>query len=144
MPTFRPPVRGSRVITAGSVMNGAASPGQQVCTGSRPRSTSSPRRTTSWQSALANGVRARVGDRLQLLEPAQLVDEPLRRLHLEHVGKLRRHVVEPLDPEGQAHAPLRAELVDEQRVLASLRMLEQERRAPPALTVRSTISVTSR
>ena len=29
------PVRGSRVITAGSVMNGAASPGQQVCTGRR-------------------------------------------------------------------------------------------------------------
>ncbi len=37
MPTLRPPVRGSFVITAGSVMNGAASPGQQVWIGSRSR-----------------------------------------------------------------------------------------------------------
>ena len=50
IPTLRWPVRGSRVITAGSVMNGPASPGQQVCTGSRPRSTSSPWRTISWQA----------------------------------------------------------------------------------------------
>ena len=34
MPTLRAPVRGSRVITAGSVTNGAGSPGQQRCTGS--------------------------------------------------------------------------------------------------------------
>ena len=47
MPTLRVPVRGSLVITAGSVMKGAASPGQQVCTGSAPRSTSSPVKTTS-------------------------------------------------------------------------------------------------
>ena len=47
MPTFLWPVRGSRVITAGSVMNGPASPGQHVCTGRRPRSTSSPVSTIS-------------------------------------------------------------------------------------------------
>ena len=52
MPTLRCPVFGSRVMTAGSVMNGAASPGQHVCTGSRPRSTSSPRSTTSWHAPL--------------------------------------------------------------------------------------------
>ncbi len=49
-PTFRCPLTGSRVITAGSVMNGAASSGQQVWTGSTPRSTSSPVSTTSWQA----------------------------------------------------------------------------------------------
>ena len=48
MPTFRPPVAGSRVITAGSVMNGAGSPGQQRWIGRTERSTSSPRSTISW------------------------------------------------------------------------------------------------
>ena len=38
-------------------------------------------------------------------------------------------LVEPLDAEGEAHAPLGAELVDEQRVLASRRPLEEQRRA---------------
>src|SRR5215203_498126 len=47
MPTLRVPVRGSCVITAGSVMNGAGSPGQQRWIGSRSRFTSSPVRTTS-------------------------------------------------------------------------------------------------
>src|SRR6478752_10124907 len=52
MPTLRPPERGSWVITAGSVMNGAGSPGQQRWIGRTPRSTSSPRRTISWQTPL--------------------------------------------------------------------------------------------
>src|SRR5215831_3825425 len=52
MPTFRVPSRGSFVITAGSVMNGAASPGQQVWIGRAPRSTSSPVNTTSWAGPL--------------------------------------------------------------------------------------------
>ena len=34
MPTFRPPVCGSLVMTAGRVMNGAGSPGQQRWIGS--------------------------------------------------------------------------------------------------------------
>ena len=42
MPTLRVPVFGSFVMTAGSVMNGAGSPGQQRWIGSRPRSTSAP------------------------------------------------------------------------------------------------------
>jgi len=50
-------------------------------------------------------------------------------LHLEHVLELLRHVVEALDAEREAHAPLRPELVDQQRVRGSLRVLEQERRA---------------
>ena len=116
------------MITAGRVMNGAASPGQHVWTGSTPRSTSSPRSTTSWQAPLRTVLGQRVGDRLELPEPAQLVDEALGRLHLEHVGELRADVVEPLDAEGEAHAPLGAELVDEQRVPAPVGPLEQQRR----------------
>ena len=52
MPTLRAPVFGSFVMTAGSVMNGAGSPGQQRWIGSRPRSTSAPSKKTSWQGAL--------------------------------------------------------------------------------------------
>ena len=62
-------------------------------------------------------LRQRVRDRLQLLEAAHLVDQALRRLHLEHVLELLRDVVEPLDAEGQAHPPLGAELVDQQRMV---------------------------
>ena len=41
---------------------------------------------------------------------------------------LRADVVEPLDAEREAHAPLGAELVDQQRVARALRVLEEERR----------------
>ncbi len=78
--------------------------------------------------AAGDRLRARVGDRLQLLEAAHLVHQPLRRLHLEHVLEPRGDVVEALDAEAQAHAPLRAELVDQKRVPCPLRALEQERR----------------
>jgi hypothetical protein len=46
--------------------------------------------------------------------------------------------------EGEAHAPLGAELVDEQRVLGALLVREEERAGPPGLTTRSVISVISR
>ena len=52
MPTFRVPLTGSFVITAGSVMNGAGSPGQHVWIGRRVMSTSSPVSTISWQTPL--------------------------------------------------------------------------------------------
>ena len=143
IPTLRPPVRGSRVITAGSVMNGPASPGQQVCTGSRPRSTSSPRSTISWHAPCADDLRPRIGDRLQRLQPAHLRREPLGRLHLEHVRELGRDVVEPLDAEGEAHAALGPELVDQQRDAREPFGRSNSSAGPPARTVRSTISVTS-
>ena len=51
MPTLRTPVAWSLVITAGSVMNGAGSSGQQRWIGSTSRFTSSPVSTISWQAA---------------------------------------------------------------------------------------------
>ena len=48
IPTFRTPVSRSCVMTAGSVMNGAGSSGQQRMIGSASRSTASPSSTTSW------------------------------------------------------------------------------------------------
>jgi hypothetical protein len=50
MPTLRVPVRGSFVITAGSVMNGAASCGQHFWIGKRSSEASSPVSTTSWHA----------------------------------------------------------------------------------------------
>ena len=78
--------------------------------------------------ALTDRLRARVGDRLQLLQAAHLLHQAARRLHLEHVGDPLRDVVEALDSEGEAHAALGAELVDQKRVPGALRLLEQQRR----------------
>ena len=116
MPTLRTPVRGSFVITAGSVMKGAGSPGQQCWIGSASRSGS---RTSSWQAPVETRLRHRVGQTLELAEALHLLDEPLRRLHLEHVLELAARRVEALLAEGEARAPLGAELVDEERALAS-------------------------
>ena len=79
--------------------------------------------------AAAHRVRARVGDRLQLLQAAHLVHQPGRRLHLENAADALAELVERLDAEREAHPALRAELVDEQRMLRALRILEEERRA---------------
>src|SRR5579859_1750375 len=78
--------------------------------------------------ALADGLRPRVGDRLELLQSSHLLHQPARRLHLEHVGDALRHVVEALHAEREAHATLGAELVDQERMLGALRALEQQRR----------------
>ena len=107
-------------------MNGPPSPGQQVAIGRRSRSGWSS--TTSWQGPLGDDLGARVGQRLELAERAQLVADALRRLHLEHRGDLLAELVEPLDAEGQAHAPLRAELVDQQRQRRAAHVAEQQRR----------------
>src|SRR6266540_7231995 len=58
---------------------------------------------------------------------ADLVDEPLRRLHLEDLAQLRCDRVERRRVEGETHAPLGAELVDQQRQLGPFDVLEQER-----------------
>jgi hypothetical protein len=78
--------------------------------------------------ALAHSLRAGVGDGLELSQPADLLEQPFGRLHLEHVGDPLRDIVEPLDPEGETHPPLGAELVDQERVPGARGLLEQERR----------------
>ena len=128
MPTLRVPVFGSCVMTAGSVMNGAGSPGQQCWIGRRSRFTSSPCKHDLLRGAAADGLRHRVGDRLQLLQALHLLHQPLRRLHLDNGLELRRRVVEALDAESETHPALGPELVDEQRVRRALRVLEEERR----------------
>ena len=77
---------------------------------------------------LGDALGRRVGDRLERAELPHLVDEPLRRGQLEHLLELRGDVVEPVDAEREAHPPLGAELVDEERQPRALDVLEEERR----------------
>ena len=133
MPTLRTPVSRSFVITAGSVMNGAGSSGQQRWIGSRSRSTSSPVRTISWQARLRDLLRHRVGDRLELAERAHLVDEPLRRLQLEHSLELRARRRRGRSTPNARH--IRRSVPNwliSSGMLGALDVLEQERR-PAAL-----------
>ena len=127
MPTLRPPVFGSRVITDGRVMNGPPSSGQQVMIGSE--SSDGWSSTISWQGALLTVFGRASANDLSLPSVAELVGQALRRRQLEHVRELAGHVVEPLDAEGQAHAPLGPELVDQQRVRRALHPAEEQRGA---------------
>ena len=117
------------MITAGSVTNGAASPGQQVITGKRAEVDLVAAQDDLLAGAAAHDLGTRVGDRLQRAQTPNLGGEPFGRLHLEHVGEPGRDLVEALDAEREAHATLGAELVDQQRVLRTARPLEQQRRA---------------
>ena len=115
-------------MTAGSVMNGAGSPGQQRWIGSRVEVDVGSFVEDLLARRPGDRLGAGVRDRLQLQEAADLLAKPLRRLHVEDVAELGRGVVELLDAECHAHALLGAELVDEKRVLRSLRVLEEEGR----------------
>ena len=124
-------------------MNGAGSPGQQRWTGRSPRSTSSPRRTISWQMPFPTVFGRESAIDFELLQAADFLHQPARRLHLEHVGDLlatsssrwtpnARHILRSVpnwlirsgcsDPFGFSNSSA----------------------GPPAFTVRSTISVISR
>ena len=101
--------------------------------------------TISWQAPLRTVFGRESAIDFSFREAAHLLDEALRRLHLEHVARASRaDVVEPLDAEGEAHAPLGAELVDRAAGAAEPFGRSKRSAGPPALTVRSTISVTSR
>ncbi len=77
---------------------------------------------------LAHHLRPRVRNRLELEQPLHLLADALGRLHVEDVAELGRGIVERVDPERHAHALLGPELVDQERVLRALRVLEEKRR----------------
>src|SRR3954452_14419149 len=143
MPTLRPPLWGSCVITAGRVMNGAGSPGQQRWIGRRPRSTSSPRRTISWQTPLPTVFGRESAMDLSFCRPRTFSISPLggcisstsatrcatsSSFSTPRARHIRRSVPNWLIRSG-CSAP---------------RGRSKSSAAPPALTVRSTISVISR
>ena len=118
---------GRVVITEGSVMNGPPSSGQQVMIGSRRgRARSS---TTSWHGAARDGLRLRVGEALELAEArASLSASPCGGVQLEHVRDASPRPRRAVDAEREAHAPLGAELVDQQRDARAAHVAEQQRR----------------
>ena len=129
MPTLRLPVRGSRVITAGSVMNGAASPGQQRLDREPAEVDVVAASTTSWQAPLRTVFGRESAIDFSFCRPPTLSTSPCGGCISSTSASFAADVVEPLDAEREAHPPLGAELVDQQRMLAALRALEQQRRA---------------
>jgi hypothetical protein len=79
--------------------------------------------------AAPNRLRHRVGEALQLPEALDLLDDALRRLHLEHIAELLADRVQGGLAEGHRHPPLRPELVGEKRMLGALEIVEEESRA---------------
>jgi hypothetical protein len=143
MPTFRVRVFGSCVITAGRVMNGAGSPGQQRWIGSKSRSTSSPVRTTSWTGPERTVFGRESAIDFSFLRPLTFSASPCggcisstspslaateSRLGASKARHMRRSVPNWLIRSGCGD-PLG---------------LVKRSAGPPTLTVRSTISVTSR
>ena len=127
MPTLRVPVRGSRVITAGRVMNGCrvARPAvldrQAVEIGLHDDVLRGPLRT------LFGSESAR---RFSLPSPLTFSTSPCGGCISITCWSFAATCVERRLAEGEAHAPFGAELVDEERVGRALRMPEEERRAP--------------
>ena len=62
----------------------------------------------------ADALRHRVRDRLELGQALDLLDETLRGLHLQHVAEAGTDFVQARGVEGETHAALGAELVDQQ------------------------------
>src|SRR3954470_19189416 len=143
MPTLRLPLRGSFVITAGSVMNGAGSPGQHRWIGSRSRFTSSPVRTTSCTGARETVCGRESAIDFSLRSPRTFSTSPCggcisstsvtrpptsSRLSTPSARHMRRSVPNWLISSGCREPFGRS----------------KSSAGPPALTVRSTISVISR
>ena len=140
MPTLRTPVRGSFVITAGSVMKGAGSPGQQCWIGSASRSGSS---TISWHAPRETLFGIESARRLSFPRPLTFSTRPCggcisstsssfrataSRLSSPNARHMRRSVPNWLIRSGRSEP---------------LTFLKRSA-APPDLTTRSTISVISR
>ena len=114
-------------------MSGPASPGQQVCTGSRARSTSAPSQTISWHgpversfgamcSTCMNTGRVFCHASLQALRRLGLLE---KREQLADLAQRRDRVL----AHAHRHALRRAEQVAEDRHRVALGLLEQQRRA---------------
>ena len=128
MPTLRPPVTGSRVITDGSVMYGPPSSGQHCMIGSRSRSGSAI--TTSWQApepTIFGFESFRV--RRPVAAASSTADSPFGGCSSSNTPATRsRTSSSDADAERQAHAALGAELVDQHRHRRALDVAEQQRR----------------
>ena len=127
MPTLRRPLRGSLVMTSGSVMKGPASSGHVVRTGSLVRSgwrtiaSCTLASRTVFGTALASGAKRK--------RAASLLDHRgTRRREVEKSANALRHVVEMGGIQRHRHAPLRPELIRKDRKLRTFDVGEEEGR----------------
>ena len=78
----------------------------------------------------AHGLWKCAGQRAQLRQHLELVEQARGRLHVHQPPDALGNLVQPLDAESQRHAPLAAKLVDEHLVAGmALHVLKQQRRA---------------
>src|SRR3954453_15518484 len=143
MPTLRVPIFGSFVITAGSVMKGPASPGQQVCTGRRERSTSSPVSTTSCEAPRFTTLGRESAIDFSVFRPRTFSASPC--------GGCISSTLSSFSPMSSSRSTPKPRHMRRSvpNWLMSSGCLEpfgfsKSNAGPPDLTVRSTISVTSR
>ncbi len=61
----------------------------------------------------AHRLRERAGQRAQLRQHLELVEQALRRLDIHQARNAVRNLIDPVHAKRQRHAPLAAELVDE-------------------------------
>src|SRR3954454_7114709 len=143
MPTLRPPLWGSCVITAGRVINGAGSPGQQRWIGRRPRSTSSPRRTISWQTPLPTVFGRESAMDLSFCKPRTFSISPLGGC-ISSTSATRCATSSSFSTPRARHIRRSVPNWLIRSGCFALFGRSKSSAGPPALTVRSTISVISR
>ena len=146
MPRFWRSFSGPRVITSGHVTKGPASPGQQVCTGRKDRSTSCSLITTSWQGADLRTVGAMFSTCFQVGRFSQRSRQPLGG-----VGSFRNAISLPTSrspctsccPIANAMRRVLPNRLPSNGTLEPIGF-SNSRAGPPARSVRSQISVISR
>ena len=78
----------------------------------------------------ADGLGECAGERAQLRQHLELVEEAFRSLHVHQAFDALGDFVQPLDAESHRHAPLAAELVDEDFVAGmAFYVFKEQRRA---------------
>ena len=140
MPTLRTPVRGSFVITAGSVMNGAGSPGQQCWMGSASRSGSS---TSSWQAPRETLFGIESARRLSLPSPFTFSTRPCGGCISRTSSSLRATASRLSSPKARHVRRSVPNWLMRSGRCEPLTFVKRSA-GPPLLTTRSVISVTSR
>ncbi len=117
MPMLRLPERGSRVTTQGRVMKRPPSWGQHLRMGNWLRSKLSL--TNDFFAGRvfgADGFGEGAGERAQLRQHLELVEEAFGGFDVHQALDALGDLIETVDAEGQRHAALAAELVDEDLV----------------------------
>ena len=128
---LRLPERGSRVMTQGRVMKRPPSWGQHLRIGNWLRSKLSLTNDFLAVGVFgADGLGKCAGERAQLRQHLELVEEAFGGFYVHQALDALGDLVELVDAEGHRHAPLAAELVDEDLVAGmAFDVFKEQRRA---------------